>query len=121
MTGDKNKFISLALKDGGNVKFGDNSKRKIIGIGNIGKTYSLVIENVLLVDGLKHNLLNISQLCDKGYNVIFKSIMCIIVNEVDNQDLFNAFTNENIYTNELDNMSSNELVYLVTINEFSWL
>jgi hypothetical protein len=73
MTGDKNKFTSLTLKDGGNVKFGDNSKRKIIGIGNIGKTHSFVIENVLLVDGLKHNLLSISQLCDKSYNVIFKS------------------------------------------------
>ena len=36
-------------KDEGNVKFGDNSKGKIIGIGNIGKTHSLVIEDVLLV------------------------------------------------------------------------
>ena len=33
MTGDKNKFTSLTLKDRGNVKFGDNSKGKIIGIG----------------------------------------------------------------------------------------
>uniref|UniRef100_A0A2N9EWZ0 Retroviral polymerase SH3-like domain-containing protein n=1 Tax=Fagus sylvatica TaxID=28930 RepID=A0A2N9EWZ0_FAGSY len=37
MTGDKNKFTSLTLKDGGNVKFGDNSKGKIIGIDNLGK------------------------------------------------------------------------------------
>jgi hypothetical protein len=43
MMGDKNKFTSLTLKDGGNVKFGDNSKGKIIGIGNIGKTNSLII------------------------------------------------------------------------------
>jgi hypothetical protein len=84
MTGDKNKFTSLTLKDGGNVKFSDNSKRKIIDIGNIGKTHSLIIEDVLLVDGLKHNLLSISKFCDKCYNVIFKSIMCIIVNEIDN-------------------------------------
>jgi hypothetical protein len=60
MTGDKNKFTSLTLKDGGNVKFGDNSKEKIIGICNIGKTHSLIIEDVLLVDGLKHNLLSIN-------------------------------------------------------------
>ena len=93
MTGDKNKFTSLALKDGGNIKFRDNSKGKIIGIGNIGKSYSLIIEDVLLVDGLKHNLLSINQLCDKGYNVIFKSIMCIIINEIDNQVLFVAFRN----------------------------
>ena len=93
MAGDKNKFTSLALKDGGNVKFGDNSKGKIISIGNIGKSSSLIIEDVLLVDGLKHNLLSISQLYDKGYNIIFKSIMCIIINEIDNQVLFVAFRN----------------------------
>ena len=84
MTGDKNKFTSLTLKNGGNIKFGDNSKGKIIGIGNIGKTHSLIIEDILLVDGLKHNLQSISQSYDKSYNVIFKSIMCIIVNEIDN-------------------------------------
>jgi hypothetical protein len=121
MTGDKNKFTSLTLKDGGNVKFGDNSKGKIIGIGNIGKTHSLVIEDVLLVDGLKHNLLSISQLCDKGYNVIFKSIMCIIVNEIDNQVLFVAFRNENVYTIDFDNMTSKESICLAAINENSWL
>jgi hypothetical protein len=118
MMGDKNKFTSLTLKDGGNVKFGDNSKGKIIGIG---KTYSLVIEDVLLVDGLKHNLLSISQLCDKGYNVIFKSIICIIVNEIDNQVLFVAFRNENVYTIDLDNITSKESICLATINENSWL
>jgi hypothetical protein len=118
---DKNKFTSLTLKDGGNVKFGDNSKGKIIGIGNIGKTHSLVIEDVLLVDGLKHNLLSISQLCDKGYNVIFKSIMCIIVNEIDNQVLFVAFRNENVYTIDFDNMTSKESICLAAINENSWL
>jgi hypothetical protein len=121
MTGDKNKFTSLTLKDGGNVKFGDNSKGKIIGIGNIGKIHSLVIEDVLLVDGLKHNLLSISQLCDKGYNVIFKSIMCIIVNEIDNQVLFVAFRNENVYTIDFDSMTSKESICLAAINENSWL
>ena len=38
MTGDKNKFTSLTLKNEENVKFNDNLKRKIIDIGNIGKT-----------------------------------------------------------------------------------
>ena len=71
--GDKNKFTTLSPKDGRNVTFGDNSKGKIIGIGKIGKVSSFIVEDVLLVDGLKHNLLSISQLCNKGYNVIFIS------------------------------------------------
>ena len=100
---------------------GDNSKRKIISIGNIGKTHSLVIEDVLLVDGLKHNLLSISQLCDKDYNVIFKLIMYIIVNEINNQVLFVVFRNENVYTIDLNNMTSKESICFAAINENSWL
>jgi NADH/NAD ratio-sensing transcriptional regulator Rex len=79
-------LLLLHLKDGGNVTFGDNSKGKIIGIGKIGK----IIILLLLVNSLKHNLLSVSQLYDKSYNVIFKSIMCIIVTEIDNQVLFNG-------------------------------
>jgi len=30
------------------------------------------IQDVLLVEGLKHNLLSISQLCDKGLEVTFE-------------------------------------------------
>ena len=58
-------------RNGGNISFGDNSKGKIIGIGNVGNVSSTLIENVYLVENLKHNLLSISQLCDKGYKVIF--------------------------------------------------
>jgi len=38
----------------------------------------LVIHDVLYVEGLKHNLLSISQLCDKGYQVMFKENTCDI-------------------------------------------
>ena len=50
-------------------------KGRIIGQGNIGNDTSSLIESVLLVDGLKHNLLGISQLCDKGFKVIFKHLI----------------------------------------------
>ena len=70
MTSDESQFITLDAKDGGMVIFGDNSKGKIITIGNIGITPSKYIENILLVNSLKHNLLSISQFCDKRYKVI---------------------------------------------------
>jgi hypothetical protein len=38
---------------------------------------------------------------------------------IDNQALFNAFRNENIYTIELDYVLWNELICLAAINEFS--
>ena len=49
------------------MTFRDNGKGRIIGYGSVGNNSSSLIENVLLVDGLKHNILSISQLCDKGF------------------------------------------------------
>ena len=57
---------------------GDNGKGRIIGHGSIDNNSSSLIENILLVDGLKHNLLSISQLCDKGFKVIFEFSHCLI-------------------------------------------
>lgn len=79
MTGDKAQFSSLKSKDGGFVTFGDNGKGKVVGIGKIGKILSNSIDYVLCVQGLKHNLLRISQLCDKGYKVVFESTHCMVV------------------------------------------
>ena len=53
------------------MTFRDNGKDRIIRHGSIGNNSSSLIENVLLVDGLKHNILSISQLCNKGFKMIF--------------------------------------------------
>ena len=60
MTGRKPMFQSLEIKSGGDVKFGGNQKGKIIGSGTIGNGNLPSITNVLLVEGLAHNLLSIS-------------------------------------------------------------
>ena len=71
MTRDKEQFHKLDAKDGGHVTFGDNAKGKIVGIREISNPQSLSIYHVLFVDGLKHNLLSISQLCYMGNKVTF--------------------------------------------------
>jgi hypothetical protein len=45
--------------------FGNDNLAKIIGKGTItlGNKY-VVVENVLLVENMKHNLLSVNQLCD---------------------------------------------------------
>ena len=65
MTGEKSNFLSLAATQGGSVAFGNGKSGTIVGIGKIGESLSHSIEDVYLVDGLKHNLLSVSQLCDK--------------------------------------------------------
>ena len=103
MIGDKSQFISLESKDGGMVTFSDNAKRKIIGIGNIPITPFSCIENILLVDGLKYNLLSISQLCDKNFNMSFKSSIYCVSCPITNDVIFNEYRNKNMYVVDLDN------------------
>ncbi|KAK2987926.1 hypothetical protein RJ640_003404 [Escallonia rubra] len=69
-------------KNGGLVTFGDNSNGKIIGKGKIG-TGSISIDNVSLVDGLKFNLISISQLINSGHKVQFEGDQCLISHALD--------------------------------------
>lgn len=63
---------------GGIVTFRGNKQGMIIGIGKIGIPLYPPIDNVLFVEGLKHNMLSISQSCDRGYDVYFNKDECII-------------------------------------------
>ena len=58
------------MYDRGNVTFGSKLKSKIIGKGTISHD-SLTIDDVANVDNLGFNLLSISQLCRKKYDVLF--------------------------------------------------
>ena len=78
MTGDKSKFLNISFKQEGHVTYWDNNKGRILGRESIGDKDILVIHDVLYVEGLKHNLLSISQLCDKEFQVIFKTNTCEI-------------------------------------------
>ena len=79
MTWDINNFAILSrYNEGDTITFRDDSKSKIIDIGNIKIGSSPLIENVILIEGLKHNLLSISQLCNKGLRVIFDNSTCDI-------------------------------------------
>ena len=71
MKGDKKQFNKLNTNNRGHVTFGDKAKGNIVGIREIGNPQSLSIYHVLLVNGLKYNLLSISQLCNMENNVTF--------------------------------------------------
>ena len=43
------------------------------------------IDYMLLVKGLKYNLLSISQFCDKGNQVIFKTSQHLVINQANKQ------------------------------------
>ncbi|KAK8578905.1 hypothetical protein V6N13_142162 [Hibiscus sabdariffa] len=121
MTGDKSRFLELKPKSGGVVTFGDNSKGHIEGIGSIGNHSSILIENVLYVNGLKHNLLSISQLCDKGFNVLFDANGCKIVDIETNKIVLIAHRIGNIYMVHLDDIHFSNACFVANDEHDSWL
>ena len=55
----------MVEKVGPMVTFGDNNKGLTEGYGYL-EAGNVIIDNVSVVQGVKHNLLSISQFCDKG-------------------------------------------------------
>ena len=125
MTRDEDQFISLEVKEGGMVTFGDNAKDKILRFEKVPITSSSYIENVLFVEDLKHNLVSISQLCDKNFNVSFRSSICYVACPITNNIAFSGHRNENVYIADLNNIDISKQQCLVAnnanSNESSWL
>ena len=86
---------------------------------SIGNNSLSLIENVLLVDGLKHNLLSISQLCDKGFKVIFESSHCIIKDSQNDKIIFMGHRNENVYTIDISKYESHNRCFS-SMHDESW-
>ena len=95
MIGNKALFKTLFEIKIGTVMFGDGSKSVIRDIGTMDIPGLPVFKDVWYVDGLKANLLSISQICDNGLNVLFTKYeseildgggdcMCVGVRTADN-------------------------------------
>ena len=81
MTGDRSFFKVFKSKKDGNVTFGDGRKSQIKGKGIISLPGLPEIANVLYVEGLKMNLLSISQICDQDFMVLFSKGKCLVMDE----------------------------------------
>ena len=122
MTGDKNLFQELDRKRSGNVTFGDNSKGVIQGIGIIGNNSKTLIKHVLFVEGLKHNLLSISQLYDKCFRICFDAHACHIIDSNTNKVSYIGKRHENVYVIYIEEIEvNNESCFIATDINDSWL
>ena len=119
MTGDETRFATLERKKGGKVTLGDNTQCQVLGSGSIYVSNCFSIEKVLLVDGLKHNLLSVSQLCDKGFIVCFHNNKCTLT--LKNDISLEGFRVDNIYKINLDRVDTKTEICLKTTLDESWL
>ena len=78
MSGKSSLFSELSQQIGGTITLDDKKKWDIIGIGKVGTGSQNSIYDVYLVEGLKFNLLSVSQLCDKGHMVVFYKDKCVV-------------------------------------------
>ena len=88
MTGDTSMFIDFTRKERGYVSYGDNNQGWILGKGVVGNASTTTIKDVMLVDGLTHKLLSISQFCENGFTITFNTQCCIIEHNDDKDVMF---------------------------------
>ena len=81
MTGHKRYFTSLEDYNGGIITFGDGSLARVKDKGSIAIHGCPKLDGVLYVEGLKVNLLSISEMYDKDHRVNFCQELCEVVNK----------------------------------------
>ena len=97
MTEDRSLFKVFKSKKGGNVTFGDGSKSRIKEKGIISLPGLPDIANILYVEGLRVNLLSISQICDQDFMVLFSKGKCLVMNEFGKKLISGVRTLDNCY------------------------
>ena len=120
MTGDKEQFNKLDAKDRGHVTFEDNAKWKIISIGEIGNPQFLSIHHVLFVDGLKHNLLSVSQLCDMGNKVTFYPKNYFVSSLDEDKVIFSGKRVDKVYVIDLNKNDNKDIKCLMSTFHDTW-
>ena len=81
MTGVEKFLINIKPHTTSFVTFGDGAKGEIRGSGKLSSKSLPDLDDVLLVKGLKANLISISQLCDQGLKVNFTKNECLITSD----------------------------------------
>jgi len=76
---------------------------------------------VWLVDGRKHNLMNISQFYENGYDVMFDKTNCTIVNKNDNSVIFKGKRIDNVYIINFSKLVYHKAVCLLSVNDKKWV
>jgi len=104
----------------GDVTYGDNNRGRILGVDDIGEIDNVIIKDVLLVEGLKHSLLSINQLCDKGYKITFEPNLCLITDSKSTEIVLVGKRINNVYMFNVSCITSS-MNCLLTRNDKSWL
>ena len=87
------------------------------------KLGNVIIDQVSVVQGLQHNLLSISQFCDKGYGVLFDKERCQILHKKNVLLALQGVRKGNLFITDLQSGSKDEVncFYAKASSDESWL
>ena len=122
MTGNKSMLLEFVEKAGPSVSYGDGNLGQTLGYDNI-VLGNVIIEKVGLVSGLKHNLLSISQITDRGYHVSFMEEHCEIISKKTDKIVLTGYRHGNIYVANLSSNTDGNVTCLLSkasVND-SWI
>lgn len=71
--------------------------------------------------GGKYNLLNITQFCDSGYEVLFDKNFCSVINECGKSILFKCKKKGNVYKINLSELTDKKVVCLMSVSYEKWV
>ena len=112
----------MAEKVGPVVTFGNNIKGLTQGYGSL-QAGNVIIDDVSVVQGFQHNLLSISQFCDKGYDVLFDKERCQILHKKNGLLALQGVRKGNLFIVDLQSGSKDEFncFYAKASTNESWL
>ena len=105
MTGDNSKFITLNFYDGNSVGLINDAPCLIKGKGSIKLIYNILCDNTYYVEGLKYNLLSVSQLNNLGCKVEFENKTTKIYDTNENMIGKGDQTRGNIFYLDIDDFT----------------
>src|ERR687886_229713 len=121
MTGCKSLLCDFRKCMGPNVTFGDASEGTTEGYGVLTNG-PLTFRKVSYVNGLKHNLISVSQLCDAGYEVRFRADKGT-VHDLEGNIVLIARRDDSLYTFDMSHSTlPNDVCFISrSADELKWL
>jgi hypothetical protein len=117
MTGDWALLKDIQMGRGARITFGDGSQAKVIGKGQIDIPGPLVSQKALYVEGLKANLLSISDFCDDDLVVQFSKKECNIFDNNEKWLMGGERTSDNCYGLPVPSSDSQIICNKATIDD----
>ncbi|KAJ9547854.1 hypothetical protein OSB04_020397 [Centaurea solstitialis] len=119
MTGSKSVLTNYREERGPAVTFGGNGRGQTRGYGTLTNGVT-TFKRVAYVEGLMHNLLSISQLCDKNHKVSFSKKKCKVKNRR-KEVILNGVRHADIYIINMNTSTDNFCFVSRASTDMNWL